>query len=172
MCIRDRDGTEKEVKPDEKTKQIIYTISNKKEDTEIYFRKKAESNNDDGKPQYLEDAEFELLYKANDQSKSTNVKDADGNNLVVKSDTNGIFKFTNLKNGTYQVKETKAPTGYIKRTEPVYTFKVKDNKIYNNDDTEIEDNSEDKPIDIENKKATFPLTGGNGVFTGLSLIHI
>lgn len=163
-------GKEETLTPDGETKQIIYTIGNKKNEAEIYFRKKSESNNADGSPQYLEGAEFELLYKADNQSDFTNAKDDKGKNIVATSDAYGIFKFTNLKDGTYQVKETKAPTGYIKLKGPVYKFKVKDYKIYKDYNTEIKDNSEDNPIDIVNKKATYPSTGGAGVFKGFALL--
>ncbi|WP_073998197.1 SpaA isopeptide-forming pilin-related protein [Anaerococcus urinomassiliensis] len=166
-------GKEEKLTPDGKTKQIVYTITNKKNEAEIYFRKKSESNNADGSSQYLKDAEFELLYKANDQSEFTNVKDANGKDIVARSDANGIFKFTNLKDGTYQVKETKAPTGYIKRKEAVYNFKVEDFKISKvdvNKTKEIKDNSKSNPIDIVNNKATYPYTGGNGVSIGFAII--
>lgn len=163
------DGKETQVKPDEKTKQIIYTITNKKEDTEIYFRKVAEHKEGEKPSKFLKGAKFELLYKAEDDDQFTNVVDKDKKNIEVKSDAKGIFKFTSLKDGTYQVKEVSPPPGYKKpKNEIVYTFKVKDKKLYkvdkNNSDTEIVGNKLDNPIDISNKPGTYPLTGALGIF--------
>lgn len=161
-------GTPVEVSPD--GKQIIYTITNKKEDTEIYFRKVAELKEGETTPsKFLKGAKFELLYKADNQSTFTNVVGKDKKNLVVESKEKGIFKFTSLKDGTYRVKEVSPPPGYKKpENEIVYTFKVKGKKLYKldeaNNETKITDNSKTNPIDISNKPGIFPHTGALGIF--------
>ncbi|WP_306479125.1 SpaA isopeptide-forming pilin-related protein, partial [Finegoldia magna] len=164
------DGKTEKVTPDGETKQIIYTISNKKEDTEIYFRKVAELKEGEAAPSnFLKGAKFELLYKAEGQDTFKNVVDKDRKNIKVESDTKGIFKFTDLKDGTYQVKEVSPPPGYRKpENEIVYTFKVKDKKLYKldetNKETKISDNKEANPINISNKPGIFPYTGALGIF--------
>ncbi len=161
------DGDKVEVKPDEKTKQIIYTITNKKEDTEIYFRKVAEHKEGEKPSKFLKGAKFELLYKADDQDKFTNVLDKDKKNLIVTSDEKGIFKFGDLKDGTYRVKEVSPPPGYKKpENDIVYIFKVKDKKLYkveDNTESKIEGNSKTNPIDITNKPGSYPYTGALGI---------
>lgn len=143
---------------------------NEKEDTEIYFRKVAELKEGETKPsKFLKGAKFELLYKAEGQDTFTNVVDKDSKNIEVESDENGIFKFTHLKDGTYKVKEVSPPPGYRKpENEIVYTFKVKNKKLYKldetNNETEIPDNKEANPIDISNKPGILPHTGGVGIF--------
>lgn len=162
-----KNGTAVEVTPDAKTKQIIYTITNKKQDTEIYFRKiaKLKEGETENEPKVLPGAVFELLYKAKDQEEFTNVLNKDGKNLEVTSDKYGIFKFTDLEDGTYRVKEVSPPPGY-KRPEKefVYTFKVKGKTLYKEDNTEIKENSEKNPIDITNEPGIFPHTGALGIF--------
>ena len=160
------------LKPNDKN-QVEYIISNKKSDTELYFRKVEENNTS----KFLKDAEFELLYKASDKDQFTNVIDTETKkNLVVKSNDKGIFNFKNLKDGTYQVKEIKPPVGYqLPINQIVYTFQVENNKIYkleNGNRTEIKNNSETNPISISNTPAKYPSTGGPGVPKILSIIGI
>ena len=77
----------------------------------------------------LADAEFKL-YKADGTTPYTNagitaetviVSNADGKLMVKDADRTGIH---GLEEGTYVLKETKAPTGYMLMTEPV-TFVIK-----------------------------------------------
>ena len=76
------------------------------------------------------------------------------------SDKKGIFEFKGLKDGTYYLKETKAPDGY-QANEKVLEVKVEAQK-----DKAVTE------IDVLNvPKSSLPLTGGAGII-GLSLIGI
>lgn len=73
----------------------------------------------------LKDAEFKL-YDANgkyvivnDAGKVTGWADTEEDGSTLKSDGNGLFKVIGLDDGTYYLKETKAPDGYNKITEPI-----------------------------------------------------
>ena len=80
------------------------------------------------------------------------------------TDTNGLISYEKLEQGLYKLKETTAPTNYIKPTEPVAIFKVDENgKIFKEVTVNKADGSgTDKifqevdgniPIDIINYKA-------------------
>ena len=73
----------------------------------------------------LKDAEFKL-YDANGKyvivdadGKVTGWADNEAGGSTLKSDGNGLFKVIGLDDGTYYLKETKAPDGYNKITEPI-----------------------------------------------------
>ena len=90
---------------------------------------------------------------------------------AVKTNSQGVLKFTGLKEGTYKVVETKAPAHYNKLTAPI-TVEIKAN--YNADGTLLnwgviksgETYDADHPatsITVENKKGIeLPSTGGMG----------
>lgn len=70
---------------------------------------------------------------------------------AVTSDSKGVFRFVGVKDGTYYLKETKAPSGY-KLNANVLEVKVK-----------MKDNAVTK-IDVANvKESTLPVTGGAGI---------
>lgn len=56
---------------------------------------------------------------------------------TVTSDSNGIVKFNNLYPGTYTVKETKAPSGYVKNTTEYTLTVTKNGDNYSTSMTEV-----------------------------------
>lgn len=116
---------------------------------------------------------------------------------TVTSDKEGKFKFVNLEDGIYAVKETKAPKDYAMLLDYALIFKVEGGKIYevnkagnyvdkNKKVTDIaqanllvdveSDKAEVKPIQIENFKVEYPRTGGVGalpfVFIGMMIMMV
>lgn len=116
---------------------------------------------------------------------------------TVTSDKEGKFKFVNLEDGIYAVKETKAPKDYAMLLDYALIFKVEGGKIYEvnkagnyvDKDKKVTDISqanllvdvesgkaEVKPIQIENFKAEYPSTGGVGalpfVFIGMMIMMV
>lgn len=73
----------------------------------------------------LKDAEFKLYDKngkyviVDADGKVTGWADNEEGGSTLKSDGNGLFKVIGLDDGTYYLKETKAPDGYNKITEPI-----------------------------------------------------
>lgn len=141
----------------------------------------------------LEDAEFKLY----DENGKYVIVDADGKVIgwadneaggsTLKSDENGLFKVSGLDDGTYWLKETKAPDGYNLITDPI-KIEIKATTVNDQDWTAMEDpsdaltaleikvtvgstttsgtgNTETGIVatDIKNNKgATLPETGGMG----------
>ena len=134
----------------------------------IYFKK----IDADDKTKGLQGAKFEL-------------QTSEGDSLSPKretaSDENGNFSFENIPDGEYRIFETKAPSGYSLMKKDQYYFKVENGKIYKADkDGKVDDkeivgkddtkpNSETNPIQIENRKAEYPYTGGPGTWIGFTL---
>lgn len=99
------------------------------------------------------------------------------------TDNNGVVRFEGLGAGTYWIKETKAPTGYIALKNPikvvvdvtlpatvteagpndaVFTYTVSGNGI---NDTLILENGSIAEFDVQNTKGfTLPTTGGMGTY--------
>lgn len=112
------------------------TITNTKNIEVEFFKYKTEN----GEKIALPDVEFEL-YKQDITERYLPVQ-KNGKNVVVKSGSDGKFKFDNLEVGKYAIKEIKAPKGYRTPKNFVRTFeitsegKVKyENNVYNSDDT-------------------------------------
>ena len=138
----------------------------------------------------LAGAEFELQKKVGDVYKSISNKgkviDSPTDNTpkwTTSSDGQGNFEFKSIPDGEYRVYETKAPTGYALSDKTVYKFKVKKGKIYkvNKDSgiaestelvvgTDKKPNSDSNRIEITNKKAQYPYTGGPGTWIGFTIL--
>ncbi len=99
------------------------------------------------------------------------------------SDKDGNFGFEGLEDGNYQIVETKAPTGYVLSEKIVYKFKVAWGKIQKVDKESgvaekkelivgEKKNSKDNRIEITNKKAQYPYTGGPGVWIGFTILGV
>lgn len=143
---------------------------------DIYFEK-VDADEKDTK---LKGAEFELHRKFDDGYAAVK-KDGTKDTALTKkwtetSDANGKFSFKGIpSDGDYKVVETKAPDGYSLITKDVYYFKVVNGKITGKvkaDDnySELTDNKADNPIQITNKKAQYPSTGGPGTWLGFTII--
>ena len=128
-------------------------------------------------------AEFELQKKQTDGTyqpikKDGNVVTPAGttpeDKWIATSDGEGKFSFTDLADGEYLVYETKSPSGYSLLKKDAYYIKVAKGKIYGklketDDYKEITDNTVKTPIQITNKKAEYPYTGGPGTWIGFTL---
>ena len=95
---------------------------------------------------------------------------------TVMTNKNGSAKFTNLPDGTYYLKETKAPDGYI-LMPTVWEVKVEASKVTINGKSikgkfEIipSDGKHPTRLNVINKSPTYPSTGGSGTFIGFALI--
>ena len=135
-------------------------------------------------------AKFELQKKVGDVYKSIDKK---GNVIAsptdntekwtAKSDGDGNFEFKSIPDGEYRIFETKAPAGYALSEKTVYKFKVDKGKIYKVDKEtgavekkELlvgeKKNSTENRIEITNKKAQYPYTGGPGVWIGFTILGV
>ena len=111
----------------------------------------------DGKA--LANAKFKLKYKEKAVDQWSYVKDENNNDLVKTSGDDGVFEYTKLKPGFYELEETSAPDGYKILANPAYEFVVNSNgkiirKTIGDKPNEEKDTEEDGivPIYIENKK--------------------
>ena len=132
-----------------------------------------------GNKEKLANAEFKIAATKEDAQSGRWLTDKEGNELVVKSNEEGIAIFKGLSYGedgvtndtaatTYYIVETKAPTGYNKLTDPITVTINKDSHKYDTIPTRYQ---------IENKAGVkLPITGGIGTIiftaTGLSLMGI
>ncbi|MBS4202392.1 Cna B-type domain-containing protein [Bacillus sp. FJAT-49732] len=113
-----KDGIEFEIVHSQVTPIDIRTITNEVKTTKIELTKKdAISGN------LLPGAEFELTYQAGPYPNGTTV--------IKTADSSGKVTFEDLKPGTYSIKESKAPEGYILNTTPIIV-EVTLNHVHNN----------------------------------------
>ena len=105
-------------KDEKKTYTYTFEIDGKATGTENIITKIAKDK--DGKEYALEDAEFTLYTDADCTEKYDNEKTANPK----LSDDKGQLQFTGLAEGTYYLKETKAPSGYAINTS-VFTIVIK-----------------------------------------------
>lgn len=91
----------------------------------------------------LEDAEFKLYDEngkyvtVDDAGKVTGWADTEEGGSTLKSDENGLFKVSGLDDGTYWLKETKAPDGYNLITDPI-KIEIKATTVNDQDWTAME----------------------------------
>ena len=139
------------------------------EDKVIVFTYELDVTKVDGKDANtkLEDAEFKL-YDANgkyvivdDEGKVTGWADNEEGGSTLKSDENGLFKVIGLDDGTYYLKETKAPDGYNLITDPI-KIEIKATTV-NDQNWEAAEHPEDALTALEIKvTAGSTTTSGNG----------
>lgn len=107
-------------KPDQSGSGDTDNTGNTPEDKVIVFTYELDTTKVDGQDntKKLEGAEFKLHNADNEwaivdsNSKVTGWADTEENGSKLTSDANGLFKVIGLDDGTYYLKETKAPTGY------------------------------------------------------------
>lgn len=107
-------------KPDQSGTGDTGNTGNTPEDKVIVFTYELDTTKVDGQDntKKLGGAEFKLKNAAgkwaivDDNSKVIGWADTEANGSTLTSDTNGLFKVIGLDDGTYYLKETKAPTGY------------------------------------------------------------
>ena len=137
--------------------QVVINKSN-----EIIFKKAAINPQVQGGIEYLKGAEFELRLKGSNEV----AKDALGSDLRTSSKEDGTIKFSNLPAGEYNLYETKAPTGYVKKDGALRNFKIDQSgkvvDLNNNGGPEDEDLEK-----ITNEK--LPEIPSTGSFGGLGL---
>lgn len=138
----------------------------------------------------LEGVEFELYKATTNGFETYNPKDeSEATGIKQTTDSSGIATFSDIEKGVYWLKETIAPKDYVKNNELMGPYLVEDGKIYkvelDNLGKIIEDSKEllDKDVTsgvfkdtIENIKAIYPQTGGQGTYlytiVGLALMCI
>lgn len=150
----------------------VIEIVNKRAATNIEIIKK----NAEGEK--LPNAEFELYKQQVDENKELIFEDVAKTKpsleKIVQEDkeiwtTNqdGKIDIENLSDGTYYLKEIKAPEGYIKITKNIGPITIKDGKVSSSqgDSYVIEYIEQESPINritITNNRAEYPRTGGQG----------
>ena len=121
----------------------------------------------------LDGAEFTVY----EDSNLENILNIDGEEQS-KTTVDGKITFENLPDGTYYLKESKAPESYI-LDGIVWTVSVKDGVVSISSDKKDNSkfeivNSQDtdtlSQIKVINRQATYPSTGGSGTFIGFALI--
>ena len=148
--------------------KLTYKIVNEKVG-ELEIVKYANNIDDDNK---LEGAEF-TLYR---DKETKYIARLDNVKPTVMTNKNGSAKFTNLPDGTYYLKETKAPDGYI-LMPTIWKIEVKNSVVSiegltNTEKYEVVPSKEANPpiLKVINKSPTYPSTGGSGTFIGFALI--
>ena len=120
----------------------------------------------------LDGAEFALYKVENGQVDtsnsipSTTVKDSDGKDIT------GRIEFTNLKDGDYRLEETKAPKGYNISSDK-WNVTVTDGKVNissTNGSADFSRTDDTITLNVVNKKASLPITGGTGTKIAFALI--
>lgn len=113
------------------------------------------------------------LYSDKDAKSEINIE---GINASQETGTDGVAKFGPLPNGTYYLKETKAPADYVLLPK-IWEIEVTDGKINIRDGNEKgkyeivdETSNELEHLIVINNKPTYPSTGGSGTFIGFALI--
>lgn len=107
-------------KPDQSGSGDTDNTGNTPEDKVIVFTYELDTTKVDGQDntKKLEGAEFKLQNAddkwaiVNNDNKVTDWADTEEGGSTLTSDANGLFKVIGLDDGTYYLKETKAPTGY------------------------------------------------------------
>ncbi|WP_234025876.1 SpaA isopeptide-forming pilin-related protein [Anaerococcus sp. Marseille-P3915] len=153
----------------------------------IYFQKVDEKTK-----KALAGAQFKLQKKINGTYVDLNEKGEEDTTLTAKwtaiSDGEGKFQFENLKDGIYKVYETKAPSGYALTDRIAFRFEVRNGRLYKLDKNNEEskgiilkvtdsqgkevDNTDANRIQITNKQAQYPYTGGPGTWIGFTLAGV
>ncbi|WP_173552320.1 SpaH/EbpB family LPXTG-anchored major pilin [Bifidobacterium merycicum] len=121
----------------------------------------------------LKDAEFKLQRQSD--NKWAQITDGkvtawgdEGNATVVKSDDNGNFSVAGLDDGTYNVKETKAPAGYDLPADPfvvTLTAQTKNNQEWDGTPANAlinPTNGQFNETFVNNAGSSLPSTGGMG----------
>lgn len=138
---------------------------------------------DDGTGKNPSDKKAELVTYTVDSEGKMTVTRNEKLSATATTDNNGVVRFEGLGAGTYWIKETKAPTGYIALKNPikvvvdvtlpatvteagpndaVFTYTVSGNGI---NDTLILENGSIAEFDVQNTKGfTLPTTGGMGTY--------
>nr|WP_274518391.1 prealbumin-like fold domain-containing protein [Bifidobacterium cuniculi] len=93
--------------------------------------------------------------------------DADYKDSVVTTGTDGKVSFTRLAAGTYTVKETKVPEGYLQNVQPEFTVTIDadGNVTFGTDAWGLLQKGDDDAYTVKNVKSVtqLPLTGAAGI---------
>lgn len=136
---------------------------------ELEISKYANSIDDDNK---LQGAEFTLYTDA----ETNYMAEIDDVETRVVTDESGSAKFTNLPDGTYYLKETKSPVGYI-LMPTVWKINVTNSAVIIEEQTSTEnykivpsENRKSIKLQVINKSPTYPSTGGSGTKIAFAII--
>ncbi len=150
---------------DEQTKTITGTITNTYQSTNIKVIKVDATDNSIK----LSDVEFTL-----EKLKDNGTVDDTFTKITVKTEMDGTAVFSDLKDGTYRLKETKAKDGYslLKKAIKIVIHKGGQSTI---DDKNCTIEADTISVTVSNrKKFTLPFTGGYGttvfIFVGIACI--
>lgn len=121
----------------------------------------------------LKDAEFKLYDEngkyviVDDAGKVTGWADNEEGGSTLKSDVNGLFKVIGLDDGTYYLKETKAPDGYNLITDPI-KIEIKATTVNDQDWTAAEEPSDAlTALEIEVTVGSTATSGDGDTETGI-----